>query len=453
MELEVILKLKRRSIMMNVDTINMFLKNYKINGIIKEENYLYIDEREFIKIKKLLTHAPLRPIERRDYILLKLFFTNKIRLNSNFIELNLTRRTLNYDINKLKDYLKKYNLELNSLPSKGIFLVGEEKTIRELFANYLTKYLIEKNSCHKLFINLINDNIDKKEIKLIEKIVLKLLNRMNLKLPKEYFYKIVSIILVHEIREKQIEFKTQNYVTSKKLIKNKHYDLLSNFLKTSGLDKLKIYELDLISEIFLYFDKEVYEEYLEDEVKIFLENLEGKLNQKISLDSESLMKLSNIIRIGKFKTEFNFIDNEENHKFEKNYKKYYIYITHVIRNIIPKFYVEDILYLTIFIKDILNNTIYQNKKYQKIIIVDDSFNHIYGKILLKFIERNFYIKVSQIINGYELSEALNKELDLKFVLILGNLNIKKLEIPIIKITSSNIFNDFYELEQYDFLKR
>ncbi|MEG0235930.1 helix-turn-helix domain-containing protein [Cetobacterium sp.] len=453
LELERILKIKKRSIIMNINIVNSFLHNHNINGILKEDEIFYIDEKEISKIKDLLSHAPFSPIERRDYILLKLFFTNKVILSNSFIELDITRRTLNYDLERIKEYLIKYNLKLESLPSKGVFLIGNEIDIRFLFASYLTKYFVERDSCHNLFINLINSIFSKKEVSLAKKIVLNLINKMNISLPPEDFFKIVSIILIHSFREINFPCSYEKYRTSQVLLENKYYNKVIKFLKTHGLEELKIYELDTIAELLLSLDIERYTMNIENEVNLFLKNLEFKLNITIPKEQDFLMQVSNAIRIGKFKAELNFLEHKELHKLDREYKKYYVEINNVIKEIIPKFYLEDIIYLTILIKNSVDMSDLEHKKPKNIAIIDNSFNHIYGKMLLKYIKGNYYVNILKILDNYQLKDFLKNENEIDFILTLNDINIKKTKVPTIKMDFKYILNNVCELEKHGFLKK
>ncbi|MGL5776999.1 helix-turn-helix domain-containing protein, partial [Cetobacterium sp.] len=364
-----------------------------------------------------------------------------------------TRRTLNYDLERIKEYLIKYNLKLESLPSKGVFLIGNEIDIRFLFASYLTKYFVERDSCHNLFINLINSIFSKKEVSLAKKIVLNLINKMNISLPPEDFFKIVSIILIHSFREINFPCSYEKYRTSQVLLENKYYNKVIKFLKTHGLEELKIYELDTIAELLLSLDIERYTMNIENEVNLFLKNLEFKLNITIPKEQDFLMQVSNAIRIGKFKAELNFLEHKELHKLDREYKKYYVEINNVIKEIIPKFYLEDIIYLTILIKNSVDMSDLEHKKPKNIAIIDNSFNHIYGKMLLKYIKGNYYVNILKILDNYQLKDFLKNENEIDFILTLNDINIKKTKVPTIKMDFKYILNNVCELEKHGFLKK
>lgn len=449
-ELEIILKLKRRSVLKNISIINKFLQLQNFKGIIKNGEFLYLDKEEVLRIKRLEINISIDFNERKDYIILKLLLSNKIKLSNIFTELDITRRTLNYDIKKINNYLKMYNLDLMSLPSKGIFLIGNECDIRVLLSNYLTKFMVQKKS-HKLLITLINKAFNKKKIEEIKEITLKLMKKKDVKLPIEYFYKVLSIILVHFFREEKFSGINVSYKTPPKLFKKKEYKELLFFLKNNGLKNLNIYELDLIIEIFLLFDKDKYINNIESETKIFLKTLELGLNKSIPKDNLFLMQISNILKIGKFKVEFNFYELKELYELNKDYEEYYIQISKIIKNIIPEFYIEDIITLTLFIKNSLDNLRVNNNICKKIIIIDNSFDGIYGKMCLNYLERNYFINVLKIIKSYELKETVHLKVD--FYIVLNYLEKIELESPFLKVDIRSILNNSYDLEQYGFLKK
>ena len=106
LELEIILKLKKRSILANIKVINKFLQSKNLNGIIRQNESFFIDKDEAFKIKSLKLNISIDNNERKDYIILKLLLFNSIKLNNSFTELDITRRTLNYDMKKIKNFVK-----------------------------------------------------------------------------------------------------------------------------------------------------------------------------------------------------------------------------------------------------------------------------------------------------------------------------------------------------------
>ncbi|MGL5797236.1 MAG: hypothetical protein ACRCYT_03425, partial [Cetobacterium sp.] len=195
-DLEKILNIKRRSIDNNIKTINDFLESYSIDGIQKKDSFFFLESGSIDKIKEILKFAPLSVAERKEYLLLQLFFENTINLNNNTDKIRTTRRTLNYDLIDIKYYLNYKNLTIDSISGKGIFLDGDEALIRDLFSIHLSKYLINQSMNHQLFSELIEQYLDKNKILEIKKFLLSLCNSISIDLVPEDFYRIVSRILI-----------------------------------------------------------------------------------------------------------------------------------------------------------------------------------------------------------------------------------------------------------------
>jgi len=77
------------------------------------------------------------PKDRQLYILkLLLFEKDYVLLNNLADELFVSRSTISKDINEIKKTLKKYDLTIDSLPYKGIYVSGEELSKRHFILNY-----------------------------------------------------------------------------------------------------------------------------------------------------------------------------------------------------------------------------------------------------------------------------------------------------------------------------
>ncbi|MGL5521401.1 MAG: hypothetical protein ACRDA2_04990, partial [Cetobacterium sp.] len=147
----------------NIDFICHFLRMNKQNVIlyIKQIYQLVEDKKQNIlfqdMIKEILNDKPLLKILKQNqifakedrifYIILILLkhYDLKLNLNLNTLSsvLNISRRTLSEDLNSVKKSLNFYNLNINSMPSKGVYIFGDIADIKTCFLSYLFKFLIE----------------------------------------------------------------------------------------------------------------------------------------------------------------------------------------------------------------------------------------------------------------------------------------------------------------------
>ncbi|MCQ8212187.1 helix-turn-helix domain-containing protein [Cetobacterium somerae] len=444
-DLEKILHIKKRSIDNNINIINDFLTINKIQGIQKIKDFFFLNSCSINKIKDILQFAPLSVTERKDYLLLQLFFENTLNLNINTDIVQTTRRTLNYDLRDIKSYLESEGIKIESISGRGIFLRGNEAKIRELFAIYLSKYLINKNINHKHFTDLISKYIHEDLIEYNKNFVLRLLNSISVTLVPEDFYKIVAILLVNSTRENKIDFE-EEYFSPKKVTYHENYEKTLKFLKMRGLDYLKSYELDSVIETLFYLDIKRYE-VPDDYTKIFMEKIKENFNIDFNNNLETKMRVSNVLRVGYFKSKYNFYENKEVYSFNKLQKETFKALKEIIHSIFPKFYLEDILHLAIILKKHQNNNILDRDKYKRVAIVDDTFDHMYAKLLLKYLKNFSYIEVVEIIESYEINSLLEDVFQVDYILTIDDLQNFKLNIPLIKINRACFLDDSFELSQ------
>ncbi|MGL4977800.1 helix-turn-helix domain-containing protein [Cetobacterium sp.] len=444
-DLEKILSIKKRSIDNNINTINDFLKSYKIEGIQKIRDLFFLKPCTINRIKEILQFAPLSVTERKEYLLLQLFFENTINLNDNTDKIQTTRRTLNYDLKDIKDYLESKHLKVESISGKGIFLDGDERIIRELFATHLTKYLINKNINHNLFSDLINNYFHEDTIELNKNFVLKLLNGISVTLTPEDFYKIVAILLINPLRDQKSTFENE-YIPNKKVISHKFYYKTAKFLKARGLEILKPYELDTIIEILFYLDTKSYEK-LDETTKKLIEEVKKVFNIDLSQNLQTVMRVCNLLRVGKLKTEYNFYENKEVYSLNKHQKEEYKKIEDILTSLSLKFYSEDILYLGIIFKTHYEMGQVDRAKHKRIVIVDDTFDHMYGQLLSKHLKNFSFIEVVKIIESYEINSLLEDLFEVDYLITIDDLQNLDLNIPVVKINREHFLDDTFDLSQ------
>lgn len=108
--------------------------------------YTYRKEILDRSLEDLKESQHMKKEERVSFILISLLKKRKINLTEITEKLDVTRRIINIDLLEVKEYLLSQNIEVLSLNSKGIFLVGDELAIRELLFNSLCKLLAEYSS-------------------------------------------------------------------------------------------------------------------------------------------------------------------------------------------------------------------------------------------------------------------------------------------------------------------
>lgn len=451
LELEKILNIKKRTILSNIEVINDFFKLYDLKGIICQENSLFIDSLEKNKIQELLFYAPLCSEERVDYLFLKLLTKNKIILNHESITLDISRRTLNYDLEKLKNSLEDRQIGLISVPQQGIYIKGNENILRESLTKYLLKYFIKKEKNHKLFSNLIDLTFNKKEISIAKTITLDLINKFNISLCPEDFYMIVSIYLVSNFRNK-LNVETDEIKDTDTSYAFSHYSHCSDFyeyLSNTDFKNLNNDEIEKIIEILIHSDLRSYNNSLPNsDIINFFDHVEKHLQVTIPKDKQLLMKVSNTIRVGKFKYDNKLHDPTQKKELTKQLFHIFNAVNIALEKSSHSLYEDDLIFLTF---TLLESLTYESKTLSKpknTIIVDNSLEHTYGHLLLDYIKSTYDIKLIKIIYDYEL-ETILEQYKIEYIITLNEFKNVNIDIPIIKLNFENVWDKIHFLEGYE----
>lgn len=83
--------------------------------------------------------------ERISFIIFSLLLKEELNLSEVANFFSVTRRSLNNDIQEVKEMLSRWNLGVESLNFKGVKVIGDRQIRRKLFNNYIYKAKIELN--------------------------------------------------------------------------------------------------------------------------------------------------------------------------------------------------------------------------------------------------------------------------------------------------------------------
>ncbi|WP_308575449.1 helix-turn-helix domain-containing protein, partial [uncultured Fusobacterium sp.] len=125
--------------------IEIFIKKNNI-GVLLKENNEYFFENNSLNLNFDYTKLQTKNIEKSEriaYILLKLFFHKTINLTRISQELDISRITLNGDLEHIKSFLKEFNLDLVSIQWRGIFLQGDPFMIEKVSVLFIAKLYLE----------------------------------------------------------------------------------------------------------------------------------------------------------------------------------------------------------------------------------------------------------------------------------------------------------------------
>lgn len=196
--------------------IEEFISKQNLGKLLKENGYYYFENNN-INFNFNLNDFLIDDLEKKErivYIVLKLILEGSINLSSISKELNVSRITLNSDLEVIKELINDFQLKLTSIQWKGVFFEGELYELQKFSVLFISKLYIENyfSSPLKKIINpvvysyfreLLSEETEKKLFNLADR----LYYYFNINLGKYHYYFLVALLIyIHLGTKKDIEF-------------------------------------------------------------------------------------------------------------------------------------------------------------------------------------------------------------------------------------------------------
>lgn len=367
-----------RTILQRIDS---FVSENNLGTLMKEGIQYYFKDGT-ISFDAKFGDFNLKDLEKKErivFIALKLIFEKSINLTSISRELEISRITLNTDLELIRERLSAFDLFLESIQWRGVFIKGDEAKLQKFSILFIAKLYIEEyfNCPFKMAINpVLNDYFRKYVPEEIEKRFIEICNNIYFNFGIQlgtYNYSIMlaTLIFMYINSKKNMEYFIDNQISSldlnetlsdllsdedKKLLGSNLQPLISiisnNINKRSSLD------------ISIFIEKRT--EDIISEFKISNKEQERTMNFLINI-----IFFENALFIPNFLT----YDKKGHFKLETDTCKK---ITSILENNKIPFSSRDVLFLASYYESVI-------KEFNKnnILIIDDSSLFWKGKILQK----------------------------------------------------------------------
>lgn len=414
-ELAEILNVDNRKIYYSLKNIGEAIGNPKISV---EELHEEIFKNPSIVRKIIRRYQILTPDERKLFLALS-FFKNEV-VNQNEISkvLEVSRKTISGDIDKMKIDLKKFNLEIKSYSSMGIKLEGTEKNKRTYFRCNFLKLLMEANYLPDKVLTFYHEfNEISKENK-IDKVLEQLLEKKEFSWRTMLFldFKVMLFIAISRKNFRKQIIKEE---------KNEFYLNLENFIENSTL---KVW----IETLEKYYEQKNKEKI--ERTKDFLNYVTIKLGYSLNISEKLRMIISSRIRIIEFKQQMGI---SQFYIFNKNSSKDYLKIFYKLKKIFRDYFNENIdsfdevfLFQNIF-KSIEKINLSESNEATEMVVVYNFFPLDMIQEIFKNLEKSLLYKSVRYIS-YNILEKFLLENKIKKIIIFEDIDIPKGDYRIVR---------------------
>lgn len=224
----------KRTIRSDLSLLNDILKD---NGALirRDESkiirMIITDDQQFKKYIDTIINVsdaiPVEPEDRIQHLIRKFLLSNDyIKIDDLAEELIVSRSTLQKDLKDVKVILNKFNLVFEKRPNYGVKLVGNERNIR----NAMSELLFKRNTVFHADYSNQDWLLDKNEIQIIQKIILKKLKHFNLNLSDIALNNLVVHIAIACKRIQNQQYAQLTNIDNSDIIKKEEYEVAKSII-------------------------------------------------------------------------------------------------------------------------------------------------------------------------------------------------------------------------------
>lgn len=375
------------------------------------------DSNLIYKIKKVQS---LTKDERIIFIIFKLLNERFINISKVAEQLNVTRRTLSYDLAKIKIKISTYNLQLDGYKNLGLVLSGDEVYIRRMFLGYIIKYFIEKDFLPKIMRTQFGAFLKQNNFKNISKAT----SYIESKVDDNFYYN--EIILNSSI----MAFSTN--LIDKKI----HSFKISPSFEVNILEELSDYFTEILKN--RYYTLDFYPDKLND----YILNLEVILSKFFDLNFNKAIydkvPLKKWIIFLLVKEIFEIRDNYFMNILIDDFPEKIFKLTSKIKNKIPSVTIYEGFIIYFFMINIINLSKQEKLSLNKYIFVYRNIPSSLANMIIKKLEKLYSIKFKDVVKFNDLKNYVKYNTPTA-VYSIEEFDLKTLNINHIKVSLSDLF--------------
>lgn len=391
----------------NIELINEYLSDLSLPTI-KKNNDEYILNLTNYEKNKFYEHCTTYSQNQRcNYLILKLLLEKKLNLEQEKEKLDISRSTIKRDFDKVKEYLLKYEIGVNSVKWQGIYLeTNKYENINIICCEILMKFYYEYDMLPKLLKDYLNEIEVTRYHKIIKKIydTYSLFNLRVGDLSLKYFVALdICFNLLKDFKLPEVEKKLDI------ICKNKEFEWILSKIKNEGHFNLK-YSNYLALGIWNVINKRFNNK---ESLEYIIKSFKDYFGIKLSVEEEYYLSLC--LFYGKFKRDNN-IYTVRKYKYSQVDKKLLSKINIFLKKNEFEMLYGDKLELLDLIKNIFRRVELDTNK--KILIIKKEVNQG-NSVNIKNILTRLYPKFNFNIESPIFLEIYKKELK-NFDLILSD---------------------------------